>query len=72
MEEDGMVPNHADLISQREAAKRFRVAPSTLRRRVQRGDLVTYQNPLDDRGMFFRISDLEKLAQPRLAPVRAA
>ncbi len=71
MKENGLVPSHEEWLSQREASKRFRIAPMTLRRRVRRGEIATYENPLDQRSMLFRLSDLEKLARPRLAPHRS-
>ena len=54
-----------DLVSSREAAKRLGVSPVTLRRRVNRGELATYVDPLDDRRKLLRVQDLEALRQPR-------
>jgi len=58
---------HDQLLSQRQASKRFCVAPATLRRRVRRGEISTYENPLDNRMMLFRVKDLQELARPRPA-----
>ena len=54
-----------DLVGCREAAKRLGVSPVTLRRRVNRGELATYIDPLDDRRKLVRIQDLDALRQPR-------
>jgi len=68
MEENTMAVQHGELISQRQACKRFRVAPATLRSRVRRGQIATFENPLDQRSMLFRVSDLQELA--RIRPVQ--
>jgi hypothetical protein len=54
-----------DLISQREASRRYGMTPYTIGRRVRRGELQTYLNPMDDRVKLVRASDVEALMEPR-------
>lgn len=56
-----------EFISQREAARRYRVSPGTLRDRIRRGELVTYTSPLNHKAHLLRVSDLEALRQIRPA-----
>ncbi len=68
LEKEAVVELQRDqLLSQRQASKQFRVAAATLRRRVRRGEIATFENPLDERAMLFRVSDLQELARPRPA-----
>ena len=60
-----------DLVGSREAAKRLGVSPVTLRRRVNRGELEVFTDPLDDRRKLLRVQDLEILRQPRATQARA-
>jgi hypothetical protein len=58
-------PELDDLISQREAGRRYGIGLDTLRRRVRRGDLRTYIHPMDDRVKLVRASDVEAMRIPR-------
>jgi hypothetical protein len=60
------------LISQREASRQFGVNPKTLARRVRRGQLPTFLNPLDDRMRLVRVTDMEALKRPRQIVVTPA
>jgi hypothetical protein len=48
-----------------EASRRFGMSLEVLRRRVERGDLQLYRDPLDDRKKLLKVRDLEALRQPR-------
>jgi hypothetical protein len=50
-----------------EASRRFGVSLEVLRRRVQRGDLPLYRDPLDDRRKLLKVADLEAMRQPQPA-----
>jgi transposase len=56
-----------DLVTCREAARRLGVSAPTLRKRIRRGDLATFVNPLNDRTKLVRVDDLETLRQPQPA-----
>jgi hypothetical protein len=56
---------HEEFVNQRQAYERFGIAPMTLRRRVRRGEIATYEAPLDRRVQLYRVRDLETLQQPR-------
>ena len=47
------------------AARRIGTTRILLRRRVARGDIATFEDPLDDRKKLVRVSDLDRLRQPR-------
>ena len=51
-----------------EAALRLGISPPTLRKRIRRGELEVFEDPLNDRKRLIRVTDLEPLRQPR--PVR--
>ena len=55
-------------LSLSEAAKRVDVSRMSLRRRVNRGELDVFEDPLDGRKRLVRTADLDRLRQPR--PVR--
>jgi excisionase family DNA binding protein len=59
-----MEREHAEFLSQRQAAARFGVSALTLRRKVRDGRLATYVDPLRDNKMLFRASDLEAMQEP--------
>jgi hypothetical protein len=52
-------------VTQRQAYRRYGLAPLTLRRRVEDGRLQTFVDPRDDRVLLYRTADLEALQQPR-------
>lgn len=56
-----------ELVTSGEAARRLGVSPPTLRKRIQRGELEIYIDPLNDRKRLVRVTDLEPLRHPRLA-----
>jgi hypothetical protein len=53
-----------------EASRRFGVSLEVLRRRVQRGELTLYRDPLDDRRKLLKVRDLEAMRRPRLAKAK--
>ena len=57
-----------EFVGCREASRRFGISAPTLRKRVRRGQLETFINPLDDRKKLIRVRDLEALMRPQ--PVR--
>jgi excisionase family DNA binding protein len=60
--------NMDGLVTCGEAARRLGVSPPTLRKRIRRGELEVFEDPLNDRKRLIRVTDLEPLRQPR--PVR--
>jgi excisionase family DNA binding protein len=66
------------LVTCGEAARRLNVSPPTLRKRIRRGELEVFIDPLNDRKRLVRVTDLEPLRHPRpvhreqLADVSAA
>lgn len=57
----------SDLVGTLEAAQRYGTTPQTLRRRVLRGQLQTFVDPLDERRRLIRVADLEAMRRPRPA-----
>ncbi len=55
------------LVTSGEAARRLGVTPPTLRKRIRRGDIEVFIDPLNDRKRLVRVSDLEPLRHPRPA-----
>ena len=62
--------NDPEYIGHNEAARRYKIALLTIRRRVQRGDLAVYADPLDDRRKLLRVADIEALKRPQPARLR--
>jgi len=60
--------NMDGLVTCGEAARRLNVSPPTLRKRIRRGELEVFTDPLNDRKRLVRVRDLEPLRHPR--PVR--
>jgi hypothetical protein len=58
---------HQQFIGSVAAAKALGVNYRTLRRRIERGELETFRDPLNDKRRLVRISDLERLRTPRPA-----
>lgn len=61
----------SELVGTLEAAKRYGVTPHTLRRRVLRGQLQTFVDPLDERRRLIRVRDLEEMRIPRPVVARS-
>jgi hypothetical protein len=57
------------LVTFGEAVRRLGVSPPTLRKRICRGDLGVFRDPLNDRTKLIRVRDLEELMRPQ--PVRS-
>jgi len=53
-----------------DAVQRYDIDHRTLRRRIHRGDLEVYRDPLDDRRKLLKVSDIERLATPKPLPRR--
>ncbi len=47
------------------AARHLGISEPALRRRVARGEVATWRDPLDDRRRLVRVRDLEALRSPR-------
>jgi len=62
----------SELIGHRTAARRYGVSVPTIRRRVQRGQLQMFINPMDDRMKLIRVRDLEALMRLRPAATQKA
>ena len=62
-----------EFIGSRRAAALLGVAPMTLRRRIRRGEVPVFEDPLDARRRLIRMADLEPLRTIRPAqPTDAA
>jgi hypothetical protein len=57
--------NMDGLVTFGEATRRLGVSPATLRKRIRRGDLEVFVDPLNDRTKLVRVTDLEPLRRPR-------
>ena len=55
------------LVTCGEAARQLNVSPPTLRKRIRRGELEVFIDPLNDRKRLVRVTDLEPLRHPRPA-----
>lgn len=53
------------LVTCGEAARRLGVSPPTLRKRIRRGDVATFRDPMNDRIKLLRVEDLEAMRIPR-------
>lgn len=49
------------LVISGEAARRLGITPATLRKRIRRGELEVFRDPLNDRVRLIRVEDLEAL-----------
>lgn len=52
-----------------EAMRRYGMAVLTIRKRVARGDLTLYRDPLDDRRKLVKVSEMEALRTASPAPM---
>jgi hypothetical protein len=68
----GVFMETSELVGTLEAAQRYSTTPQTLRRRVLRGQLQTFVDPLDERRRLIRVADLEEMRRPRPAQVKNA
>jgi hypothetical protein len=59
-----------ELISQREATRRYGFRAATLKKRREDGRLPVFTNPMNDRTLLYRVADIERLATPRPATPR--
>jgi hypothetical protein len=57
--------NMDGLVTFGEATRRLGVSPPTLQKRIRRGDLEVFVDPLNDRTKLVRVTDLEPLRRPR-------
>jgi hypothetical protein len=57
--------NMDGLVTFGEATRRLGVSPAMLRKRIRRGDLEVFVDPLNDRTKLVRVTDLEPLRRPR-------
>lgn len=53
------------LVTTAEALRRTGITGPTLRKRIRRGDIAVYRDPLDDRLRLISVSDLDALLSPR-------
>lgn len=53
------------LVTYREAAQRLGVSPPTLRKRIRRGEVETFRDPMNDRIKLVRVEDVEAMQVPR-------
>ncbi len=56
-----------EFVGSRQAASLLNCAPHTLRRRIVRGEVQTFIDPMDSRRKLIRVTDLEPLRRPRPA-----
>ncbi len=55
----------AHMVACGEAARRLGVSPPTLRKRIRRGEVATFRDPMNDRIKLVRVDDLEAMRVPR-------
>lgn len=60
------------LVTTAEALRRVGITAPTLRKRVRRGELQVFSDPLDDRVRLIRVEDLEALRNPQPIECRGA
>lgn len=53
------------LVTYGEAAQRLGVSPPTLRKRIRRGEVETFRDPMNDRIKLVRVEDVEAMQVPR-------
>jgi len=57
-------------VTMSEASRRVGSSRNSIRRRVNRGEIPVFADPLDDRRRLVRVADVDRLREPR--PIRPA
>jgi len=56
--------NEESFLTSGEVVRNFGIAYATLQKRRERGDLAAYRDPMNDRAVLYRKSDIEKMLRP--------